>query len=281
MFLLVFAISEGGTYGWWEPNRAFNIAGVSVWPESFSLSLVPAAFVAAAILLTTFVVVERRKERAGRDPLFEFSELRHRGFRFGLVTTGVLAMGQLALVLVLSVFLQGAARLERARRRAVADPDGCRHHARRARRRDHDQSPRCRHDGPVRPGAAVGGHDGDHHAGGARDRVLAARDWLGRLRRGHRCVERTAGQCGALRRRSGEVGCRQWDELDGAPGRGCARDRDGEHDPHRADRPPRRGQHPRRATSRRVSRSTRSRCSTGSERASRRRRGRSRTMARC
>jgi hypothetical protein len=75
------------------------------------VSLVAAAFAGAVLLLGTFVVVERRKGRAGRDPLFEFGELRHRGFRYGLLTTGILAMGQLALILVLSVFLQDGARL--------------------------------------------------------------------------------------------------------------------------------------------------------------------------
>lgn len=73
--------------------------------------MVSVAFVAAVALLTAFVVVERRRERSGRDPLFEFAELRHRGFRYGLITTGILALGQLALIVVLSVFLQGAARL--------------------------------------------------------------------------------------------------------------------------------------------------------------------------
>jgi MFS family permease len=70
------------------------------------VSVVPLAFVVAAALLTAFVLVEVRKERADRDPLFEFSQLRHRGFRYGLLTTMVLAMGQFALLFVVPVWLQ-------------------------------------------------------------------------------------------------------------------------------------------------------------------------------
>jgi EmrB/QacA subfamily drug resistance transporter len=111
MFLLVFAISEGSRYGWWKPSAAFTVMGQTLWPASAPVALVPVAFLLAAVLLSTFVVVERRKEREGRDPLFEFGELRHRGYRYGLVTTSIIALGQLSLILILSVFLQDAVRL--------------------------------------------------------------------------------------------------------------------------------------------------------------------------
>ncbi len=59
------------------------------------------------MLLTTFVVYERAKERRGGNPLFEFSLLRtHKSLRWGLLTGTILAMGQLSLLFVLPVFLQ-------------------------------------------------------------------------------------------------------------------------------------------------------------------------------
>jgi EmrB/QacA subfamily drug resistance transporter len=111
LFLLVFGISEGGTYGWWSPLKSLSIGGAEVWPASLPVSLMPIVFGGAAVLLTLFVMVERRKERALRDPLFEFGQLRHRGFRYGLVTNSVLAMSQLAILFVLAVFLQEARHL--------------------------------------------------------------------------------------------------------------------------------------------------------------------------
>ncbi|HEX2737729.1 MAG TPA: MFS transporter, partial [Acidimicrobiia bacterium] len=106
MFLLVFGLSEGGTYGWWSTRKAFAVSGVSLWPTSRAVSVIPFAFVAAFATLATFVLVERWKERHDRAPLFEFGQLRHRGFRYGLLTTAVLAMGQLGFLFVLPVFLQ-------------------------------------------------------------------------------------------------------------------------------------------------------------------------------
>ncbi len=106
MFMLVFGISEGGTYGWWRPLQPLVVGGWSIWPVSMPVAVVPVAFLLAVLLLTAFVRVELTKERAARDPLFEFSNLRRLGFRYGLATLVVLAMGQVAFLLVISVFLQ-------------------------------------------------------------------------------------------------------------------------------------------------------------------------------
>jgi EmrB/QacA subfamily drug resistance transporter len=111
MFLLVFSLSEGSTYGWAEPLKGFSIAGREVWPADLGVSVIPAVFVLALCLLGAFVVLERSKERKGTDPLFEFGQLRHLGFRYGLLTTLVLAMGQLGFLFVLPVFLQDARHL--------------------------------------------------------------------------------------------------------------------------------------------------------------------------
>ncbi len=58
-----------------------------------------------------FVVIERAMERADIDPLFEFGQLRHLGFRYGLLTTMVLAMGQFGLLFILPVLLQNGEHL--------------------------------------------------------------------------------------------------------------------------------------------------------------------------
>jgi EmrB/QacA subfamily drug resistance transporter len=106
MFSLVFGLSEGGVYGWWKPLTDFSAAGVNIWPTSRPVAIAPVALVLAAILITGFVYLERWKERERRDPLFEFGSLRHRGFRYGLMTTSVLSMGQLGFLFVLPVLLQ-------------------------------------------------------------------------------------------------------------------------------------------------------------------------------
>jgi EmrB/QacA subfamily drug resistance transporter len=106
MFLLVFSLSEGAIYGWWTAKKAFTVAGTTIWPADAPVSVVVPAFVLSCSLLTGFVALERWKERHRRDPLFEFGLLRNRSFRWGLLTTLILAMGQLGVLFVLPVFLQ-------------------------------------------------------------------------------------------------------------------------------------------------------------------------------
>jgi EmrB/QacA subfamily drug resistance transporter len=106
MFLLVFALSEGGTYGWIRPIADFGVAGWRVWPAARAVSITPAILVLAVVVLTIFYRHERGRERRQRSPLFEFGLLEHRTFRYGLLTTAVLAMGQFGMSLALALFLQ-------------------------------------------------------------------------------------------------------------------------------------------------------------------------------
>jgi Major Facilitator Superfamily len=108
VFLLVLGLSEGGRYGWWEPLDDFAIGSWVVWPATAPVSIVPVLFTVAALLLATFTRLELALERSGGDPLFEFSHLVRRTYRYGLLTGVLTAMGQLGLSFVLSVFLQDA-----------------------------------------------------------------------------------------------------------------------------------------------------------------------------
>ena len=106
MFLLVFALSEGGTYGWIRPIADFGIAGWRVWPAIRAVSIIPPILVLAVMFLTLFYRYERSRERRQRSPLFEFGLLEHPTFRYGLLTTAVLSMGQFGMSLALALFLQ-------------------------------------------------------------------------------------------------------------------------------------------------------------------------------
>jgi EmrB/QacA subfamily drug resistance transporter len=124
MFLLVFALSEGGTYGWWAPIAGLHLAGHRIWPAWSPVSIVPASLVAAGVVLSGFYVLERAKERTGAGPLFEFGQLRHRGFRYGLLTTVLLGIGQFGLAFVLPVFLQEGKHLSAERNGMWQLPSG-------------------------------------------------------------------------------------------------------------------------------------------------------------
>ncbi len=108
MFLLVFALSEGSTYGWWRPLKDFTVFGHDIWPATRSVSIMPIVLVVAIAVLIGFYFVERAKERRDASPLFPFQHLKIKTYRYGLLTGLVLAMGQFGLSFVLPVFLQGA-----------------------------------------------------------------------------------------------------------------------------------------------------------------------------
>ncbi len=111
MFLFVFALSEGARYGWFRPLETFALGGAAIWPDDRAVSVIPLVMLLAAIVLFCFYRLERWKERHDRSPLFEFGQLRHRGFRYGLITTSVLAMGQLGVFFILPIYLQDAKHL--------------------------------------------------------------------------------------------------------------------------------------------------------------------------
>lgn len=110
-FLLVFGFTQSNVYGWWTPIGDVTMFGANLWPATSRVSVVPLAFVGAVVLLTAFVRVELRKERNGGDPLFAFSEFRNPWFRNGAIMAFLLTVGQLGIVLVIPLFLQGTRHL--------------------------------------------------------------------------------------------------------------------------------------------------------------------------
>jgi EmrB/QacA subfamily drug resistance transporter len=114
MFLLVFALSQGGVYGWWKPIDDFTLLGHVVWPDGRAVSVIPFVIVLSLAVLTAFVAYERRLGRLGRDPLVQLSDLRFPTYRYGLITALIISMGQLGLSFVLPVFLQDARHLSAA-----------------------------------------------------------------------------------------------------------------------------------------------------------------------
>ncbi|MEO8287895.1 MAG: MFS transporter [Chloroflexota bacterium] len=101
---LVFGLIEGQGYGWWTPKEQFSVFGWN-WPLD-NLAVTPIMFLLAAIFLTAFVVYALAVKRRGGDPLFDFSLLKYRGFRFGLITVLIVALGEFGVLFVLSIYLQ-------------------------------------------------------------------------------------------------------------------------------------------------------------------------------
>jgi len=109
LLALVFGIIEAGRYGWWTPVGTRDI-GPWTWPIH-SVSIVPVALLIGALGLAAFVAIETRRVAQRKPVVFDFTDLVHRGFRYGLINTTVLAMGEFGAFFVLPIFLQAGLHL--------------------------------------------------------------------------------------------------------------------------------------------------------------------------
>ncbi len=103
---LVFALIEGRRFGWLTPNEPFVIDGWS-WPFT-AFSVIPVAFVVAAVFLGLFIATEYIIARRGGSPLLDLRLFKSRGFTLGLVTLGIVILGQFGVFFVMPIYLQNA-----------------------------------------------------------------------------------------------------------------------------------------------------------------------------
>ena len=148
MFLLVFALSEGGTYGWWRAarGRSRSSGPRSGRPTSRASRSSRSRSSSRSCCSPRSTWSSGARSDGDADPLFEFGQLRRLGFRYGLLTTLVLAMGQLGFLFVLPVFLQDGRHLSAVDNGLWLLPSGiCDRHRRpdrRAAHPSHRQRPR-------------------------------------------------------------------------------------------------------------------------------------------
>ena len=123
-FAFVFGLSEAATYGMFRPLQDFSVNGRVLWPATRPISIAPVAIVDRRVDPRGLLRVRAGQGATQRDPLFEFSQLEHLSFRYGLQTTMVLAMGQFGFLLVIPGAAPGRPALHRAAHRRVHGADG-------------------------------------------------------------------------------------------------------------------------------------------------------------
>lgn len=104
LFFLIFGFIEGRKYGWIKPNEVFTLFSWQ-WPFS-GISLIPFSFLVAAIFLSLFIFTEYSIEKNEGDPLLRLSMFANRGFSWGIITLGVVSLGQFGVFFILPIFLQ-------------------------------------------------------------------------------------------------------------------------------------------------------------------------------
>src|SRR5215472_7165539 len=102
---LLFGFIEAQTYGWIVPNNEFDAGGFT-WATTNPVSLPLIAIISGLILLGLFTFYDIRRLRGKKVPLFDFGLLKFPGFRYGLFTVTIVAMGEFGAVFIISIFLQ-------------------------------------------------------------------------------------------------------------------------------------------------------------------------------
>jgi hypothetical protein len=103
---VVFGIIEAARYGLFTAITSTKFLG---------LSPVPWSLLAGALFLAFFVVLETSRAEQVKPVIFDFRDLVHRGFRYGLINTLVLAMGEFGAFFVLPIFMQASLHLSAVR----------------------------------------------------------------------------------------------------------------------------------------------------------------------
>ncbi|MBF6330524.1 MFS transporter [Nocardia transvalensis] len=102
--LVVFALIEGQTYGWWRPLREFELLGLT-WSTRAASSPIPLLLMLGVALLVLFVRWEMHRARVERSALLDLSLFAIPAFRWGNTAAFVVALGEFGLLFVLPLFM--------------------------------------------------------------------------------------------------------------------------------------------------------------------------------
>ncbi|MFF2555648.1 MFS transporter [Nocardia sp. NPDC058058] len=102
--LLVFALIEGQTYGWWKPLREFPMPGFR-WSETAWVSPIPVFIALGVLALVLFIRWEQHRNLIGRSALLDPKLFLIPSFRWGNVTAFAVSLGEFGLLFVLPLFM--------------------------------------------------------------------------------------------------------------------------------------------------------------------------------
>lgn len=102
--LIVFAIIEASTLGWWQQKAPLEIWGATLSGPA-GLALTPIILLVGLILLGTFLWWETRRASRGETVLLDLTLFRIPAFAWGNLTAATVAVGEFSLLFVLPLYL--------------------------------------------------------------------------------------------------------------------------------------------------------------------------------
>lgn len=105
--LVVFALIEGNSLGWWRPSHEFSLGGLR-WGVDRPISVVVPAAGVGVLALAAFVVWEHHRNRRGQAALLDLRLFSIRSFSWGNLTALAVAVGEFGLTFTLPLYLVNA-----------------------------------------------------------------------------------------------------------------------------------------------------------------------------
>ncbi len=102
--LIVFALIEGQTYGWWTAIDDFDVGPINL--ETGGLSIIPLALGLGVALLVALVAWQAWRARRGRSTLIELSLFRVRRYAYGNVVALVVSLGEFGILFTIPLWIQ-------------------------------------------------------------------------------------------------------------------------------------------------------------------------------
>jgi hypothetical protein len=100
---IVFGLIEGRNYGWLTSAKTFTVAD---WTWPWTLSPVAVAFLLGFAALVIFVVVEAKRNRAGRVAMLDLSLFSIPSFRNGNLAAAIVSLGEFGILFALPLWFQ-------------------------------------------------------------------------------------------------------------------------------------------------------------------------------
>lgn len=108
---VVFGIIESSRYGWLQAKESFAIGSFTVSSiGDFSITI--PAMIWGVIFIALFILWEMRMDKKGKTPLVSLNLFKNKQFNLGVITTGIISLGQTGIIFSLPIFFQAVKGLD-------------------------------------------------------------------------------------------------------------------------------------------------------------------------
>lgn len=108
---VVFGIIESSRYGWLQAKESFTIGSFTL-SSIGDFSITVPAMIWGIIFIVIFILWEMRMDKKGKTPLVSLSLFKNKQYSLGVITTGIMSLGQTGIFFSLPIFFQAVKEMD-------------------------------------------------------------------------------------------------------------------------------------------------------------------------